>query len=359
MELMVGMTLGLVGLLIVTQVLSVNNTIQARISAAGESQSVGNLSLYTMERDVKQAGYGFASTTLLGCTLTGTDNTRGIPLVVGNLVPVTIAAGASTNLSDQLTVAYGTSQLRMSSVFLAAGYDGGVGILALSNAFGFQPGDYFLLGQAGNPKCVLGQVSSLVTTVTGPLQCTTTTPCLAHANTGIYGRYNNGAGEGVAYNANVGELYDLGSGFNYVTYRVVYCASASYAAASCQQTPDAAHGASLLIQESFLTGNVLVIAENVQTFQAQYGHDSDADGTVDTWDTVQPTSAAGWAATPVIRMGLALKESTREPAQVTASPLSVWLNGPAVILSEEDQHYRYKTYSVTVPLRNMIWRTFL
>ena len=44
-ELMVGMTLGLVGLLIVTEVLVVNNTMQASISAAGESQSVGNLAL--------------------------------------------------------------------------------------------------------------------------------------------------------------------------------------------------------------------------------------------------------------------------------------------------------------------------
>ncbi len=352
-ELMVGMTLGLVGLLIVTEVLVVNNTMQASISAAGESQSVGNLALYTIERDVKQAGYGFATATLLGCTFTGTDNTRGIPLVE-NLVPARISAGASSDLSDQITIAYGTSELRMSSVFLAAAYDGGAGDLKASNTFGFNAGDYFLLAQSGIPKCVLGQVSSLVTAA----PCSSSGPCFAHASTGTYGRYNNSTGEGVAYNANVGELYNLGANFKYLSYRVVYCTTSTYVAANCQTNSDSTHATSLLIQESFLTGNVLVISEKVQTFQAQYGHDTDADGTVDVWDAVPPTTAAAWAATPVIRMALALKDSTRDPATVTASPLSLWLGGPSVTLSEEDQHYRYKTYSVTVPLRNLIWRAF-
>ena len=352
-ELMVGMTLGLVGLLIVTEVLVVNNTMQASISAAGESQSVGNLALYTIERDVKQAGFGFATATLLGCTFTGTDNTRGIPLVE-NLVPARISAGASASLSDRITVAYGTSELRMSSAFLGAAYDGGAGDLKLNNSFGYKAGDYFLLGQVGNPKCVLGRVTSLITTA----PCSSAGPCLAHASTGAFGRYNKSTGEGTAYSANVGELYDLGDNFKYLTYRVVYCATSAYAAATCQDSPDTSHATSLLIQESFMTGNVLVISEKVQTFQAQYGHDTDTNGTVDLWDTVPPTTAAAWAATPVIRMALALKESARDPALVTASPLSLWLDGPSVTLSEEDQHYRYRTYSVTVPLRNLIWRAF-
>lgn len=346
-ELMIGLALGLIGMLIVTQVLVVNNKYQASVTAAGESQSVGNLALYSIERDVKQAGYGFASPTLLGCTLTGTDNTRGIPLVVSSLIPALISPGASDDLSDQLTVAYGNSELRMSPVFLSAAYDGSAANIGLNNAFGFNAGDFFLMAQNGIAKCVMGRVSSLPTPAT-----------LAHSNTGTYGRYNKATGEGVAYSANVGEVYDLGPDFKYVTYRVVYCSSSTYAAASCQQTPDTTHVASLLIQESLLSGNVLVISDRVQTFQAQYGHDTDADGTVDLWDTVPPTTSTAWASTPVLRMGLAIKDSIRESATVTNSPLSIWDGGPAVTLSSEDQHYRYKTYSVVAPLRNMIWRTF-
>ena len=332
---MIGLTLGIIGMLIVTQVLSVSTGYQATITAAGEAQSIGNLSLYTIERDLKQSGFGITSPTLLGCQLTGYDNTRGVN-ISQRLYPVAIVAPVSATDSDTITIAYGTSDTRMGLVNLTANYngaaDGGANDIHIGNRFGFVVGDFFLLGQITNPAtpCVLGQISGLPTT---------DVTAITHATTSAY-RYNKSNGMGQAFTANnVGEFYSLGQAFNFNTYSV--------------------NAAKELVQTSVLTGNTLVIAENVMVFKARYGHDSTGtDGTVDTWDTVIPTTSAAWGSTTNVRMGLAIKNPRREATAVTPSPLELWPSGPSITLSTEDQHYRYRTYNVVVPLRNMIWRTF-
>lgn len=326
-ELMVGLTLGMIGMLIVAKVLEVSGKYQSTITAAGESQAIGNLSLYTIERELKQAGFGIATPTLLGCQLTGYDNTRAVA-ISRTLYPVEITAAATADDSDALSVAYGTSEMRMGPVTLTAAYNGTDADIDIQNRFGFVAGDYFIVGQLTTPAtpCVLGQVSDIpATSVTA----------ITHDNS--Y-RYNKSGGLLVNFSANVGEFYGLGRRFNFNTYSV--------------------NASKQLIQQSALTGNSLVISDNVLAFKARYGHDTDANGTIDTWDAVIPTTSAGWSATTNVRMGLAVKNPQRDAATVTASPLFLWPNGPSVALSAEDQHYRYRTYNVVVPLRNLIWRSF-
>lgn len=347
-ELMIGLTLGMIGMLIVSQVLQVSGTYQASISAAGEAQSIGNLSLYTIERDLKQAGFGITSPALLGCQLNGYDNTRAAP-ISKTLYPVEITAPALANDSDSLTVAYGASEIRMGPVTLVAAYNGTDADIDVQNRFGFtpldatvpRPGDFFILGQITAPAtpCVLGQITTLPTT---------SATAVSHSNVCLVAshcRYNKNGGLLVSYSATIAEFYDLGPTFNFNTYSV--------------------NAGKQLVQQSVLTGNSLIIADNVLVFKARYGHDNSGDGTIDTWDTVIPTTPAGWAATTNVRMGLAVKNPQRDAKAVTASPLLLWPanpptdpNPPSVTLSAEDQHYRYRTYNVVVPLRNMIWRSF-
>jgi type IV pilus assembly protein PilW len=327
---MIGLTLGIIGMLIVAQVLSVSGGYQASIAAAGEAQSIGNLSLYTIERDLKQAGFGIASPTLLGCQLTGYDTTRSTT-ISQRLYPVAIVPPAAANDSDTITNAYGTSDNRMGLIYLIAAYNGTDADIKVANRFGLVVGDFFLLGQITTPAtpCIMGQVSALPTA---------DITAVSHLSGAAY-RYNKGGGLGQAFIANdVGEFYDLGKAFNFNTYSV--------------------NANKELVQQSVLTGNSLVIAENVMAFKARYGHDATGNGTIDTWDTTIPTTSAGWAATTNIRMGLAVRNPQREAGLVTASPLTLWPNGPTITLSADDQHYRYRTYNVVVPLRNMIWRTF-
>ena len=327
-ELMVGMALGLVGILIVAQVFSDSSRFQATTAAAGEAQSIGNLSLYTIERELKQAGFGIATPALLGCQLTGYNNAT--PAVISKtLYPVEITEPVSANDSDAITIAYGTSSTRMGPILLATAYDGTNTDLMVQNRYGLFVNDFFILSQIGGatPSCILGQITSLPTANASQI---------GHAPTAS--NFNKSGGQGVVFDAAIAELYSLGDRFDFNTYAV--------------------NASKQLIQRSNVSGNSLVIADNVLVFKARYGHDSSGNGTVDTWDAVIPTTSTGWAGTTNVRMGLAVKSPQREADVVTATPLVLWPGGPFVDLSTEDQHYRYRTYNVVVPLRNMIWRTF-
>jgi len=321
---MVGLTLGMIGMLIVSKVLGISSGHQAVISAAGEAQSIGNLSLYTIERELKQAGFGISSPNLLGCQFNAYTTT----LISRKLYPVEIQTSAG---SDSLTIAYGSSDKRMGPIPLFTAYPGDDTDIAVSNRYGLIANDYFILGQPSK-NCVFGQISSVPTT---------STTAVSHIS-GTSFPYNKSGGLGVTYDAStglVGQFYDLGAAFSYNTYSV--------SNNQLIQTP-----------VLFPSGSTMVIADNVQAFLVRYGHDANADGTVDTWDTAIPTTSAGWAATTNVRMGLAIKNPRREATTITSSPLELWPSGPTVTLTTEEQHYRYRTYNVIVPLRNMIWRTF-
>jgi len=97
-------------------VLGISSGHQAVISAAGEAQSIGNLSLYTIERELKQAGFGISSPDLLGCQF----NAYRTTLISRKLYPVDIQPLA--NGSDSLTIAYGSSDMRMGPIPLATAY---------------------------------------------------------------------------------------------------------------------------------------------------------------------------------------------------------------------------------------------
>ena len=325
-ELMIGMTLGLVGMLIVAQVMSTNASFQATTNAAGEAQTIGNLSLYTIERDLKQAGFGISTPALLGCLLTGRNNSSAID-ISEPLYPVNINDGATNEDPDSISIAYGTSETRMGSVALAAAYDGSDADINVQNRFGYYVGDFFVLSQITSPatNCVLGQITALPTT---------SLTAVSHASTADF---NRTGGENTAFNPQIAEFYNLGSGFTFNTYSV-----------------NANHQ---LVQTSNLSGNSAAIAENVFIFKARYGH-WDGAGTTDTWDAIVPTSATNWGRTTNVRIGLAVKNPQREAALVSESTLQLWPDGTTVTLSTEDRHYRYRTYNSVVPIRNMIWRTF-
>lgn len=321
-ELMVGLTIGLFGMLIVTQVLIVSNSYRLTTVAAGEAQSIGNLGLYTIEREVRQGGFGLVSQNVLNCTMNGYDNDRGASFT-GTLMPVNISDTASPDgVSDTLEVAYATGNSRMSRVLLSQTYAGGDNDLVLQNRFGFTVGSLFLLAEVGK-TCTLGQITALPTV--DPSNIT-------HASTA---RFNKSGGIGVSYSANVGELYDLGSGFAFNAYSV-----------------NANHE---LVQDSLLTGQTLVIADNVLAFKAEYGSDTNNDGTVDTWNRTPPADATAWQSVTNIRMGVAVKSPKRERA-VVSGDVTLWPGGPVIPVAGEDRYYRYRVYSSIVPLRNIIWR---
>lgn len=115
-ELMVGLAVGLVVLLAVTQVYVNWESRQRTSSSKNDAQISGTLAAYNLERDLRQAGVGFgsANSTLttpgsfkLGCAVSGTVN----------FIPVEIINGAG-GAADQISVLYGNSSTHSLTVLV-------------------------------------------------------------------------------------------------------------------------------------------------------------------------------------------------------------------------------------------------
>src|SRR3989338_976279 len=89
-EIMVGMVIGLLSTIVVMQVFATFEG-QKRTSTGGsDAQTNGGISLYTIERDIRMAGYGFADAA--GCALASSFG--GAALASLTLAPVPYAHGA-------------------------------------------------------------------------------------------------------------------------------------------------------------------------------------------------------------------------------------------------------------------------
>ena len=68
---MVGMLIGLIGIVIITHLYLVNEAYKRSTTGSGSAQVNGAIALFSLERDVRMSGYGFAHSGALGCTCAG------------------------------------------------------------------------------------------------------------------------------------------------------------------------------------------------------------------------------------------------------------------------------------------------
>ncbi len=65
-EVMVAMVIGLIGILIVLQVFSTVESQRQATTGSGDAQNNGAIALHSLQRDVRQAGYGINALNVLG-----------------------------------------------------------------------------------------------------------------------------------------------------------------------------------------------------------------------------------------------------------------------------------------------------
>jgi type IV pilus assembly protein PilW len=116
---------------------------------------------------------------------------------------------------------------------------------------------------------------------------------------------------------------------------------------------------------------------NIVNMKAMYAKDTNADGAVDTYDNVTPTTAAGWQQVKGIRLAIVARSEQMEKDNVTAAqPLwDLGTSGTTITVTAAAacgaskcvtltvntlpnwQQYRYKVYDTFVPLRNLLWQS--
>lgn len=345
-ELMVGMAIALIGVLLMFQALENYENRKRTASAGGDAQVAGAIALYSLERDIRVAGYGFtgAFPDSMGCTVSAYDTARAAAFTFP-MIPVQIVDGAA-GAPDQVIVLYGGSALAPLALEFQASSATTKKMVANSSRGGLQKGD--LAFAVSDNNCGLIEI----TDNTNPDQLT-----IAH-ETGNYTSYFNVTGP-ARFNAAAG--YSPGS-----SGHIFNLGPRDEVRRNIWQVTLASPRA-LIVTDDLHNGTAAQIGENIINLQAEYGIDRSGvrDNVVDApW---QATAPGDWTRVIAIRVALLARSQQYEKTDVTVTPPR-WAGGQFVMTDLDSvdtdsapdgpnnwRRYRYRVYEVTVPLRNMIW----
>jgi type IV pilus assembly protein PilW len=346
-ELMVGMLIGLIGIVIITHLYLTNEQYKRSTTGAGTAQVNGAVALYTMERDVRMAGFGLNHSGALGCSSVqyfhdgayssppGPPGGGALPPL--NFVPVFITQGVGA--ADSVTLLFGNAPERALPGTLSESMPQPSSEFKVDGTAGFNLGDLVLVTQGST--CMLTQITQVQTSASH----------LQH-NPGGSDWNPVGGGSllpGFTAGAN---LFDLGNP-TWRTYSIAgnrLQVSELLMAVSAGATP-------------------LQLVDDIVDLQAEYGQDLNNDGVVSSaeWTTVSPTTGTGWQQVIAIRIGVLARSPNYvkpEPAgancdATTAQP--TWAGGSFAAknfttATSQDRCYKYRVFETIIPLRNMIWR---
>jgi type IV pilus assembly protein PilW len=78
-EVLVGVAIALIGMVMMFQAMGVWEARKRTTSAGSDAQVTGSIGMFTLERDLKLAGYGFGNSTAMGCTVSAYDSSGAAP----------------------------------------------------------------------------------------------------------------------------------------------------------------------------------------------------------------------------------------------------------------------------------------
>ncbi len=344
-EMMVGLTIGLLGLLAVTQVFisfskQRNTTVQTL-----EAQSNGTMALFLMERDLTQAGYGLMALSscpniqwywnpATGCVVCGLQTAL-------TTAPVIITPGATAAISDSVQIQYAKSDSGSPGAIITEAQTAHTGSFKLASTAGFEVGDMVVADvvTGGVHACTM----SRVTKVNDDSAADPNKYTLEHdSSTAGLSDYNpSGAAPSSAGWKPAGINTMLANVGNYI--------SKNYSVASNS------------LQMAQFPGNANdIAADGIVLMKAQYGKDTNKDGAVDVWNT---TAVTDYKTVIAVRVGIIARSPLLEKEEVdlqnhSLDVLPAITNGAAVtytVPAGEARHYRYKSYYTVVPIRNVIW----
>jgi type IV pilus assembly protein PilW len=324
-EIMVGLVIGLLATLVITQVFSIFEGQKRSTMGSADAQTNGSIALFNVQRDVQMAGYGLPLFDTINppllCDPSPTisvdhDADATTPNIDVDIFPIRIVdGGTAAGASDSIYVRYGPTPMggiAVNAITLAGS------VLGVNNNLGCQYNDVALISNGAG--CALKRVSdSNATLLANPTFIT----------------LNNATGlPSIGSGAEVACL----GGWNEYQYS---------------------------ISNGQLSRNNVAIVPDIINIQAQYGISDTANSNVVTsWVDATGAYAAPTVANrnliKAIRVAIVSRNELLEKADVTASALtwagSATTNGPIDLSNNSDwKRYRYRVFETIIPLRNMIW----
>ena len=357
-EILVGLLIGMIGMVVIFQVLTVSEQRRRTATFGSEAQTAGAIGLYTLQREVQLAGYGFgaADPAQTGCSVAAFDATRPSGQSFNFvLAPAVITQGAS-GAPDSITVLSGnSSRIVAQRAFTAS--TATTKTMETGGRSGFAIGDLIVYVTTGTPPaCALVQVTALPCSAAG---CTPSGSDLEVRHEAA-GRFNSPSGASFA--TPQGFAFNLGS-VNLPNQP--------------RLTQWSVNGDRLVMTDAFglATQGEGEISDGIVNLQAQYGVDGNGNNVIEAAEWSDTT--ASWRDVRAIRVALLARSGDWDREHCNANPQ--WTSGAGAQTfamrsvdgsadsfgdcSESPpspnnwRRYRYRVYETIVPLRNMIWGT--
>ncbi len=367
-ELMVALVIGVLVMLGITQVMLGSEGQQRTTDATNDVDQSASYAAYALDKAIRSAGSAFyqANQFTLGCPLYATNGTSQLLPLSGapssefpNVTQTTLALMPLLILPGQSAASDGSGGSHTSDVIVVmAGVNGNAAVpssflqaptatvLHLVSDVGYAAGDLVLLSDVAQGTslsgCVIDQASSVASGGVVNLGGT------YHAGDSISGHAISSISAG-------GLAIDLGN----------------ETSGSPPQFELIGVGPDTTLDAfDLITQQSSPVINDVFEMHALYGVDPTGNGTI-VWD--QPTGnyspaslTAGTAAAAstiqtikAVRIGLILRSQLPEKTAVTPGPLTLFSDlGSALTytrsLGSSEQHYRYRTLELTIPLQNTL-----
>lgn len=348
-ELLVGIVIGMLTVLVITQVF-LNSEQQRRTPAEGANAQInGILALDAIQRDVRQSGYGLGGGMWMGrCTTRTSSEAATVGLSALALAPLVIQSGSGASPSDSIEILSSGKIDAAMQIRLKESRDSANAAFVIPSPMGIETGDWLIAAANGGSPCTAFKAQAIST----------------------------GAPWNVTPNINVADAYDdksslLNMGASPIRRR--WSVAGSAAGAFSLQMTNLATGAAAPSANDAYPGVVLL--------RALYAKDTGGDGVIDTYDTTAPVELAGWQQVVGVRLALVVRSPEWSQDEVTPRPLQWDLGKPSSEVagsiecrldsthqclelglthtvaqgSDEWKHYRYRMYESMIPLRNMLW----
>jgi type IV pilus assembly protein PilW len=363
-EILVALAVGMIGVLVIMQVLVVQDGYKRSTIGAGEAQTNGALALFEIERNLRMAGWGLSDSRLSQCANvqyywdpTAAQAAAGAPAQgcstdVGTHLPQLsfrpLVINSTAGVPDSIDISFSTSETRLSPATVDQAMPAPSAALNVDNTYGFRTGD--LMIATNGSSCTMMQVS----------RPQAGQPQKIIHNSGNDCDPSGGGGVPCQFNA-AGNTCKTAFPTNSLVFNVGAPVVKSFAI-------DANNN--LVVTESFskpvggslpvMSAAAQVLINDIVDLQAQYGLDTDADNRVDTFQDAAPAAANYNAQLRSVRIGLLARNGDyRRPTNgvctaTTAAP--TWAGGSFSVPGGLPSCYTYRVFETIVPLRNLMWR---
>lgn len=349
-ELMVALVIGSLAVLVIQQVMAVFEGQKRTSSGGSDAQVNGAVALFSIEREIRQAGYGLFGGDGSLCPLGINIYYNGTTVSDGGIMrPVVILDGGTG--PDAIDFIRSDTDFAAVPVTIVKNMPNASSIVTTDSSGGLVQNQLFLaVGKGGGKVCTLMQMSQ-------PPQKTGNGWNLQH-NSGqhLYNPSNPNNVFAVAPTYEIGDaVVNMGS-LVHGRYQVL-----------CDRLTEVNPTVTAAPHDC---ANTAPLVDQIVDLQAQYGIAAAGSTQISQWCNATTSSACGDWSNPgaadvsrirAVRVAVVARSVQYEKEEVSPASLTLWETGdpgdppPSRALTSDERHYRYKVFTTIVPIRNVIW----